>query len=358
LLPRATWHDVFDSRLISWLRLIRFGRLDGTLKWPTVYQCLCSYSRELGIASPSAQVAHAVFNSIAKPSYWHGGKGEAVDGVVRQRGTLSLVGRPRLHAAWLIISFFLDVKLPSGIRKRYYALLVVDEGSELPVGGWLSETPPNSREVGLAIYQSIWHPAVIGWPLHGIPEVIRIPAALVTDGLTDLRRAAPYLLTELAIVKKMSLEGKSRIVHMRDDIRKEGAAVVQAAFNGEAVPAGVVLHTLLSWLIPRCFPNHRAAPVWPSIRGPGLAMPGHDTPAAGWLLPVTGDVETVQDGVRSQAGLYRSAWFRPEPGQRLKRREFPLFYPKVDAADPEPGIFVEAIDDGIEQLHYMTNKPA
>src|SRR5581483_1932776 len=99
LLPRKQWLWVFDPRLISWLQLIKIGHLEGTIAWSTVLHVAGEYARLLGIPRPSAQVMRAVFNSIAKPSYWHGGKGRAVDGI-RQRATLKVSGRPRLHYAW------------------------------------------------------------------------------------------------------------------------------------------------------------------------------------------------------------------------------------------------------------------
>jgi hypothetical protein len=353
LLPRGIWQDALDPRITSWLRLIKYGRLDGTLEWSALYHQLSAYCEQLSSACPSTRVARAIFNSIAKPSYWHGGKGQAIDGGVRQRGTLSDASLPRLNALWLVIYFTLNVVLKSGDRKRYYVLLVSDEGAQLPVGGWLSETPPMSREVGLAIYQAIWHPGNVDYPLHGIPETIRIPSELVRDRTIDLHRAARHLMTKLDVVDKVSLEGKSHLVQMRDELRKQGPELIRSAADGDSVSLAVALQRIVWWLQARYFPNHRSAPVWHSIRRHGVALPGHDTPAAGWLLPAVGEICADDCGVTWRGNRYHCPWLRSTLASRMICREFPYFYPKLDAADPEPGIFVQMLGDDNNPPSYL-----
>lgn len=62
-----------------------------------------------------------------------------------------------------------------------HLLLLVDLGSQLPTGVWVSAHPPGSAEVGLVLFQAIWHPGALDWPLRGVPEVLQVPASL-TDG--------------------------------------------------------------------------------------------------------------------------------------------------------------------------------
>ncbi len=349
LLARWRWDDIIDPRIMSWLRLIKLGRLDGTVNWGAVRQRIEQYATSLGIPVPNIQVVRALFNSISKPRYWHGGKGAAIDGI-RQRATLTLFGRPRLHAVWLVISFPITLELSPGRPQRYHMLLVVDEGSELPMGGWLSKELPTSRELGLAIYQSIWHPGMVEWPLHGIPEVIRIPKDLVSDEPYDLQRAASNLMLQLDVVDKISLERKTQTRKLRDDLTRVGSQSVKLQGDLEALTLGVALRELLLWLIPRYFPDHRVADMPAAIRKHNVAMAGYDTPAAGWLLPINGEIVTAQGGVLSRNSNYRSASFQLEPGNSVKRREFPIFYPKLMASDLEPGIFIETDD---VQLHYL-----
>jgi hypothetical protein len=65
------------------------------------------------------------------------------------------------------------------------ALLVVDTATERPVGYWLSTTAPTSREVGLVLYQAIWHPGALTWPLRGVPDCIQVPEMLVSYQSAD-----------------------------------------------------------------------------------------------------------------------------------------------------------------------------
>ena len=118
--------------------------------------------------------------------------------------------------------------------------------------------------------------------------------------------------------------------------------------------SSTVLRMLLLWLQHFCFPNHRSAQVWESIRKHGVIMPGHDTPAAGWLLPRTGNVETLSDSVMYQGRRYINRWFRSEPGQILTRREFPLSYLVQGSILPEESMFVEMTQQNAIQLHYLT----
>jgi hypothetical protein len=235
-------------------------------------------------------------------------------------------------------------------------LLVVDEGSLLPMGGWLSEELPTSRELGLALYQAIWHPGMVDWPLHGIPEVIRIPRMLISDEINDIKHAATYLMTELIVVDKMSLEGKSRVVQMRSRLGEAGVAVVSKVAEKGTISLNLAFQMLMRWLIDAYFPNHRAAPVPADLRRHGVSMAGHDTPAAGWLLPPSDSAETDADSVVFHGHRYTSRWFRSHPQQLLKSRAFPMYLPAPEDEEVQDGIFVEVVDSDSSALHYVTRK--
>jgi hypothetical protein len=184
----------------------------------------------------------------------------------------------------------------------------------------------------------------------GIPEVIRISKELISDEPSDLQRAAINLMLQFDVVDKISLEGKTQTRRIRDDLTRVGSQSVELQGDLEGFTLGVALRELLLWLIPRYFPDHRVAEVPASIRKYNVAMAGYDTPAAGWLLPVNGEIVTAQGGVLSRNSSYYSPYFRLDAGDSVKRREFPFFYPKLMASDPEPGIFIET--DNV-QLHYL-----
>ena len=78
------------------------------------------------------------------------------------------------------------------------------------------------------------------------------------------------------------------------------------------------------------------------------------TSCAAFLLPIADDpAETVDDGVISRGNLYRSPHFHAAPGQHLRRRDLPLSWPKFYVDDPEPGIFVEAVDGDARRWQYL-----
>jgi hypothetical protein len=355
LLPRGQWQDVLDARLVSWLNLIKLGRLDGTVRWGPLTQQLHRYAAELGLPPPSHQVVRALFRSLPKPRYWHGGKGPAMYGI-RQRATLVLHSRPRLHATWLVVTFIVKLRLSGLTEERYHMLLVVDDESELPVGGWLSKHQPGSREVALALYQAIWHPGMTQWPLHGMPEVIRVPAALVRDGIDDLQRASEYLLARLEIIDKISLEGRTRIRQIRRALQDVAAPTVRAQSQTQPIEEAVALRVLLEWLIPRCFPDHHAARVPAAVRAYNVSMPGYDTPAAGWLLPRTTSGETDTAGILVRGNRYSDERFRSEPYRQLQARELPADFPPPEGVTTTRGLFVETAQDNVVVLQYVIER--
>ncbi len=129
---------------------------------------------------------------------------------------------------------------------------------------------------------------------------------------------------------------------------------VRRVTGQQPTPASQALRTLLDWLQPRCFPAHRSPKVAKSIREQLVGVPGHDTPAAGWLLPVLGTVEVHEDYVlRDQYGRrFTSQDVTAQPGTLLPYRAFPYFLPVGDTIPAPGGIFVEATDAGRLSLHY------
>lgn len=124
--------------------------------------------------------------------------------------------------------------------------------------------------------------------------------------------------------------------------------------------AGQIMQVILSWLKRTSFPGHNPAHVPQSLRLHRVAMPGYDTPAAGWLLPVTDEVETVQDGVWYQGARYTSPWFQSDPGQRLACRTYPFYIPPTDEDEDENienvvvrGIFIELVHQEQTYLRYV-----
>lgn len=355
LLPHTVRNAIIDQRLFSWLHLIKYGHAKGNIFWSDVYRRAAEYSALLGTSLPSSQILRSVFNSIPKPRHWHGGKGIVLMNVHKRLPDVA-TDLPRLNAAWFVLHIKLRVRLAeqhaSSTSDTSHLLLVVDKETQLPVGGWLSDVEPVGREVGLALYQAIWHPGVLHWPIRGIPQVIHIPHVLMREG-EHIERAASYLLTEIKEVDKISLAGKSRSLQMVKDIQQYLPDEIRRVAGIEQPTSSQALRMALEWIAERYFPHHREARAPLSNRRARLAMPGHDTPAAGWLLPVPGYVDTTQDGVLSDGHRYTSTTWNVQPNQQLPQRSFPYFYPNEEIFEGEAGIFVEVVNGQGACLHYL-----
>jgi len=229
-------------------------------------------------------------------------------------------------------------------------LLVIDEGSSLPMGGWLSVDKPSSREVGLALYNAIWHPGVSEWPLHGIPEVVRVSSSLVGPDTESLQQAAAFLLARLEVVRHISLEGKASIRQMRTDLQTQAVNAIRSHSETASVTVGDALRRLLEWLLPRCFPEHHSADVPKAIQRHNVGMAGHDTPAAGFLLPILEVVRSEAGVVIHEAIRFRAEHAHLDPEQQWNVHAFPVFYPKLSADSSDSGIFVQ---NNQGQIHYL-----
>jgi hypothetical protein len=249
-------------------------------------------------------------------------------------------------------------------------LLVLDTATERPVGYWLSTTAPTSREVGLLLYQAIWHPGALTWPLRGVPDCIHLPEMLVTDGTHDLERAATWLLSTIETITRRQMDYALRTklpyaAKLLDTVAEHAPDYIRSTTGCEAVTLQQAMDALRTWLhvdkitrtdlreqdYPKadCFPNHNAPDVPASIAQYGVALPGHHLPAAGWLLPVAEHTATtMRDAVAYRGSLYTDAGFRSEPGHELAVRMFPYWY-----RDMEQGIFVET---AAEEVRYLVRQ--
>jgi hypothetical protein len=200
----------------------------------------------------------------------------------------------------------------------------------------------------LALYQAIWHPGGQNWPLHGIPETLQVPQGLALNGLHDLHQSAAFLLMEIDTRRKQPQNGLKHIKAMLKVIRTEGVAYLAETLLPDERTGGTIINTLQTWLDERYFPDHTPAPVWESVRRYGVCMRGHDTPAAGWLLPVVGEAETTAQGVIYQGEQYSSPYVMFEPEQRLPVRGYPYYYPQR-----EHGIFVQTGTGFATRVQYL-----
>lgn len=75
-------------------------------------------------------------------------------------------------------------------------------------------------------------------------------------------------------------------------------------------------------------------------------MPAHDSPAAGWLLPVVDRITSGRNKVVYRGMVYTASDFRIEPGTKLNIRAFPYLYERMPLH-----IFVE-MENGY--LYYLT----
>lgn len=344
---------LFDKCQYSWLRMIEFGRIDGRIVWDRVYAQLRVDSEHWKKATPAKQVARTLFNSFATPRYWQLGKGGVTDGRLRQSPALYDAGLPQANDIW--IAFDIPIIIGKNWRRqqRYRMICVADPEGQLIMGGWSAANNGTENDLGLALYQAIWHPGNVNWPFRGLPRRIIVTRALIGDREDDLRKAAAYLLAEIEIVDRISLEGKGRLVSAREMIRKEAIQLLSVGQTERMALPNLLQHTL-ERLRTQEYAQQRIAPVPRDLRCFGVAMPGFDTPAAGWLLPRSPETaEAYTNGVR-----YQSQWYRADhqcivPGQHLVVRVFPATYPHVEPVGRQIGIFVEVDIQGEHCLHYL-----
>jgi hypothetical protein len=344
-LPKDQWQRAVDPTFAEYIKLIKLGHLDGTVWHSALRERVNSLA---GTPEWSQQFVRAFYNSIPKRPRWNGGVGEIMAGV-SWRAT-RLRSTRRLFARWLVVVVTMRVPLIDGHNRplgdECFVVLVIDEATERAMGCWPCPTPPGERELGLALYQSLWHPGIPNWPLRGIPERIRIPAALATYGLTDFRRSMYFLLAEIEVVDGTVWPGSSDPDNdVVEAVEWVGPGVIQRAYGTGPVTCTQVQQALLAWLSSdRWFPHHTIESVpqnW------SLALPGFGGPAAGWLLPRTGEVQRVPGGVLDRGVFFQTSRFAGEACEMLWKREFPEYY-----AGKAAGTFVESSDG--DHLYYLT----
>lgn len=345
LLPRWQRAACLDPRLLSWLRLIRYGRLEGRIFWPDLMAQLTRYCQELDLAPPSLLVTQALFNALPRPAFWNGGQGEAV-AQLRQRFDAVHDSVPRLHDRWVVAS----TRFPLGLCDTTgrplcttsFLTMVIDANGHFPLAVWPSCAAPTPQDMALALYCAIWHFGAENWPIKGIPEQLVIAADPNSGDWSDLRRAARYLLCDITIQPPSAILDKTHRLLLQQ-AEQEGAWTVQQALAANERTVGRVRHGLEEWVTETFFPYHRAAPVWASIAQHGVVMPGHDTPAAGWLLPVSGQ-GIIRDGsIEFEGRRYRHDEDTHQPEYKATIRSFPdlLIHPSGYSA--AQGVFVESL---------------
>ena len=225
-----------------------------------------------------------------------------------------------------------------------YVLLVLDHDSSLPVGVWTSKHEPGPSEMGLALYQAIWHVGRLDWPLRGGPGLVKVPASLIAqvDNLPDVRRAAECLLVGVDTYKD---ERRWRGEPIVQQLQGAAADAVYAYTSRPYASCQEVQDAVLAWLHQAVFASHNPAEIPKSFWSTGYAMPGYDSPAAGWLLPRANDsIRSVRNGVMRGDMLYTNSGFSIEPGHTLSYRMFPYVY-----SGTQRGLFLEY--EG--ELHYL-----
>jgi len=177
ILTLSARHTACDARIISYIRLLRLGHVERAYDWDSIQDAVHTYARRLGLPQSSSHIVRTIYTCQMKRRRWHGGVG-AVVMRVRQRASLN-IALPLLHERWTVQP--LTLVLRSGTRNMtatYYLLVVIDLSSGLPMGIWVSKEHPTADDVGLALYDAIWHPWNVQWPLRGIPQNLYLPDTL------------------------------------------------------------------------------------------------------------------------------------------------------------------------------------
>jgi len=356
LLPKREWPTLFHPRIWSYLHLFKLGRIEETIRTWQLTERVNIYAQVLGLEALTTQVILAIFNHFRKLRYWHSGEGSAMY-QMKRRGSLNIEGILRLHEQWLVCCIELPIELVNSnmrpLKQPCFAVLVVDCGCERPLSCLLFTETPGSLEVGLALYCAIWHPDALDWPLRGIPETILLPRALATVGLADLQHAATWLMAQVEIIDNTDkLLGKLPYAEqLIKDLQKIDASALS---NGRSttVPPTLIQaqQSIVGWLRKRCFPGHHIDPAPRELRKHGVVMPGYDTPAAGWLLPVKQQVPTIRDGVEIGRRVYAHPLSGVQHGGVADVRINPYPYGKTPRA-----VFIEERDTRL--LHYLELQP-
>lgn len=329
MLKPSEWSSAIHPRLWSYLHLFKLGRLEDTVDESALTGAVNHYAAELGEPPLARQVVTGMYRHFSKPHYYNSGDGEAIAGVPLRK-SLKLAGVHRLHERWVVLPISLDVQpVNTSLRPigaRSIATVVLDWGSERPLAVWVSPDRAGEREAGLALFHAIWHPDALDWPLRGIPENIVVSQALVENNLAAIRRSATYLLASVEVAEDTANLFKDQ--PFVGTIARELQDVYQrprlGRRRGPARQSTIaqLREELRTWLYRRSFPDHRTVAVPAKLRRSGYALPGFDTPAAGWLLPSKGVYPTVRNGVEVDGFTYTDITAGVDPGLEVAIRSF------------------------------------
>jgi hypothetical protein len=358
---RGEWPELIDRRIFSLLTFFKLGCPDGRLHWSALMQQLRSYAAEKNISAPTSQIARAVFNSIPKPSGWHGGYGEAV-ATVRQRATLVL-NAPCLHDSWVVLQ--VQRKLQGALYDENghklgdtaVITVVFEEQSELPVGVWVDV----QTHLGLALHQALWQPGHVDWPLRGIPGVIKIADTLLKGHSAEMERAINWIQSDVQTLSAVQLtRQRQRMLKAEELLARltiDGLHYVQQRCGSSSITQRTAIEGLRLWLRldsqdgGRCFPNHRVPPLPTTSLTYGMAiLPGYDLPVAGLLVPIVGTTSTRRNALVHRNQLYTAPDFQTEPGRTVSVRALPYL-----TANVPDHIFVDDADGSLHCL--LAQKP-
>ncbi len=359
LLPIARWEECFHPVLWSRLRLEKLGRLEGISDDEQLVHLVNELAAQHGIPPLPRLIVVGVRNHFSKASTFNSGDGPTVWRAALRKA-VKIPGILRLNERWLVLAIELPVQpidsLGHPLGKTCFVVIVFDCATQCPVGCWATTEPVKSAHLGLAQYQSIFHPGALAWPLRGFPETTVVPAALAKLGIEHLRQSAALLGTKVEVARHLEVE-MTRLPQVKQLTKDLKQAFTPAMLPGRrrAAPRQMTARELqdhvLSWLYDRCFSAHRCDDVPPDLQKHGIALPGFDTPIAGVLLPVTGTVRTIHNGVRDGPFRYTSAVFTSEPGLELRKREFPYHYDGMKRS-----VFVDGGPGTVP--HYLTYHPS
>jgi hypothetical protein len=330
LLDSKDWPTCVHPRIWSYLWLFKLGRLDDVTDDIVLVKQVNDYADALGWPHLPSQIIIAMRNRFPKNDFYNSGDGDAIAGVPRRK-TLKIRGKARLHEQWLLLHFILDMQLTDRHRRPVgemcHVIGIFDCGCQRPINCLVQPHPPTEADLGIALYLAIWQPNNLSWPLRGVPETILIPEELAANGLQDINTAAPWLL---ATVETMKNPEKRLNQHpfLRQSVKDAQKAFKPVRTSRRSPPFRQQMtirkarERVMAWFREHGFSNdHRVERVQKTFHDQGYALPGWDTPAAGWLLPeIATEVPTIRDGVVYEGSRYLDPDSAIEPGYQVPLR--------------------------------------
>jgi hypothetical protein len=213
LLPIREWNTLLHPALWSYLHLHKLGRLERVLSYPRLTETFNAYAQQVNAPPLPQQMMTGICNHFPKAEYYNSGDGEATAGVPRRK-SLKLAGVARLHEEWLLLAVPIEIDLVDhggrSLNTDCIALCVFDCGSERAVTCCVYPGDISAGDIGLTLYDAIWHPHDLDWPLRGLPEHILLPGPLAQHDLSDICAAASWMhasvdsMSDAAAKKKLT----------------------------------------------------------------------------------------------------------------------------------------------------------